>query len=511
MTRKLLVLLCTLTVCTTLLFVATASAQFYDAGQAGPFNLRFNSRTPESVQPNLDPATFLPTAVYHTAGQLGWYAAVADMNGDGKPDLLAVSYSSVKNGNCKVAVLLGNGDGTFQTPQVFDTGGLYSVSFVVGDLNGDGKPDVVVASMSCGSCGSSQSGVRVLIGTGNGRLRLGGIYSTGGFPFSSGQGSSIPMAIADLNGDGKPDLVVINQTTSTYGDGVAGVLIGNGDGTFKPVVSYDTGAFGAGSFAIGDLNNDGKLDLAIANCAPKGTTACPGNNGKISVLRGRGDGTFRPASVYRRGGGALFSGPVVIADVNSDGRPDLLVGNYCLLKLGDCVGNGSVGVLLARSDGSFMPPVTYDSGGFDASSIVIADVSGDGKPDLVVSNGAVGVLIGNGNGTFQPGVSYATGGNTGAVLVTDLNHDNIPDIVATNGTSDTAAVLLGQGSGTFTAPTLLPLGGVAYASPVVAADLNGDTFVDLVSANWCIKQSVCHVSGSEAGTLGVVLNNSASH
>jgi len=504
-------LLCTLIMCTLPFLVVTASAQTGSAGQAGPFNLRFNSRAPDSVLPNLDSATFLPTAVYHTAGQLGWYAAVADMNGDGKPDLLAVSYSSVKNGNGKVAVLLGNGDGTFQTPQVFDTGGLYSVSFVVGDLNGDGKPDVVVASMSCGSCGSSQSGVRVLIGTGNGRLRLGGIYSTGGFPFSSGQGSSIPMAIADLNGDGKPDLVVINQTTSTYGDGVAGVLIGNGDGTFKPVVSYDTGAFGAGSFAIGDLNNDGKLDLAIANCAPKGTTACPGNNGKISVLRGRGDGTFRPASVYRRGGGALFSGPVVIADVNSDGRPDLLVGNYCLLKLGDCVGNGSVGVLLARSDGSFMPPVTYDSGGFDASSIVIADVSGDGKPDLVVSNGAVGVLIGNGNGTFQPGVSYATGGNTGAVLVTDLNHDNIPDIVATNGTSDTAAVLLGQGSGTFTAPTLLPLGGVAYASPVVAADLNGDTFVDLVSANWCIKQSVCHVSGSEAGTLGVVLNNSASH
>ena len=458
--------------------------------------------TPLLVPSTASGQLFLPTAVYRSSGQLAWYTAVADMNGDGKPDLLVINYSGMTNGNGSLAVFLGKGDGTFKAVRTYDSGGFYSESVAVGDLNGDGKPDVVVGSSCNSGCGSIRSVVRIMIGIGDGTVRPAGIYTTGGRSYSSGEGSSLPIIIADVNGDGKPDVLVVNQTNKAYGDGKVGVLIGNGDGTFKPVVVYDTGAFGAGSFAVADLNGDGKLDMAVVNCAPKGTTSCPGDGGTVSVRLGKGDGTFRAAHLYSRGGGAFFSGPILVADVNVDGKPDLLVGNYCFTGT-NC---GSVGVLLGRGDGTFNPPVSYSSGGYDASAIVLADVNGDRKPDLVVANGAVGVLLGNGNGTFQPASTYATGGGAGAVLVSDLNGDGHPDIVATNGTSNSAGVLLGHGDGTFAQAAQFPLGGRDYASPIVTADLNNDGYPDLVSANWCLPSGVCSV-----GTVGVLLNNSALH
>jgi len=214
---------------------------------------------------------------------------------------------------------------------------------------------------------------------------------------------------------------------------------------FANAVVYGSGGYGAESVAVADLNGDGKADLVVANCGSGGSSAC-NSPGLVGVLLGNGDGTFQTVVTYGSGGLGAYS--VVVADVNGDGKPDLVVANNCA-SASNCVsyGPGSVGVLLGNGDGTFQTAVAYGSSGFDAFSIAVADVNGDGKPDLVVLNGCVnasscenyehglvGVLLGNGNGTFQTAVAYDSGGyvlygGATALAVADLNGDGKPDVV----------------------------------------------------------------------------------
>ena len=143
------------------------------------------------------------------------------------------------------------------------------------------------------------------------------VFSSGGFAASS-------VAVADVNGDSKPDLVVANYRVGSsdyYSNGTVGVLLGNGDGTFQPAVGYDSGGQGANSIAVADVNGDGKPDLLVTNCAPTSTNC----SGVVGVLMGNGDGTFQAVVTYLSGGVAASS--VAIADVNGDGKPDLVVSN----------------------------------------------------------------------------------------------------------------------------------------------------------------------------------------
>jgi Bacterial Ig-like domain (group 3)/FG-GAP-like repeat/Transmembrane protein 131-like N-terminal len=378
---------------------------------------------------------FAPAVAYSSGGEYAHTVVAADVNGDGKLDLI-VSNLCVSGTDCSggtVSVLLGNGDGTFQPPVTYGTGGYEingnpAAAVAVADVNGDGKLDVLVTNSCVSSSDCSSIGtVGVLLGNGDGTFQPAMTYNSGG-----NQPSSI--AVADVNLDGKPDLLVANLCCGD--DSPLGVLLGNGDGTFQPAVTYSAGGYETGSISAADLNGDGKSDLVVANQCVNGSCG----QGNVGVLLGNGDGTFQSVVPYSAGS---LPNTVTVADVNKDGKPDLLVGDQC----GNC--SGIVRVFLGNGDGTFEPGANYNSGGYAATSVTIADVNGDGKLDLIVSNlcvsstdcsgGTVGVLLGNGDGTFQTAVTYGSGGSYPfSVAVADANGDGKPDLLAANECSDSS-------------------------------------------------------------------------
>jgi len=303
----------------------------------------------------------------------------------------------------------------FKPVVTYDPGGGAPNTVAVADVNGDGKPDLLVSN--AGSIG-------VLLGNGDGTFQPALTYSTGD------KNTYSALAVADVNGDGKLDVVVTNQA-----DIGVGVLLGNGDGTFQPVVLYSAGR--DSSVAVADVNGDGKPDIVVAG----------GNS--VGVLIGNGDGTFQAVVTYSVVGYSATS--VAVGDLNGDGRPDIVVAN-----LGSSNGNrdGTADVLLGNGDGTFQSPLYYSSGGSQAFSVAIADVNGDGKPDLVLANNMtdnVGVLLGNGDGTFSAAVTYGSGGDADWVTVADMNGDGKPDLIVSNEYASNVGVLLGNGDGTFQA------------------------------------------------------------
>jgi hypothetical protein len=314
------------------------------------------------------------------------------------------------------------------------------------------------------------------------------------------------------------------------------------DPVFSYSSEYDSGGCRAVSVALKDVNADGKLDLLVTNqfppnellhnCSYQDSNA----NGSIGVLLGNGDGTFQ--AVVTDSSGGVYANSVAVADVNGDGKPDLLVANSCADS--SCV-NGNVGVLLGNGDGTFQSAVTYSSGGLSAYSVAVADVNGDGKPDLLVANacafneglcdtgsvnGSAGVLLGNGDGTFQPAVSYLSPGqDVLSLVVGDVNQDGKPDLLLYVSSFYTygdylslANLLLGNGDGTFQAATSYFFGGDAYhqhshGEALALGDVNGDEKPDLLMTSTCygylVDPGPCE-KGTVDGSVGVFLNVSPS-
>ena len=274
-------------------------------------------------------------------------------------------------------------------------------------------------------------------------------------------------AVGDFNGDGKLDLAVTNAGVS--------ILLGNGDGAFRAPVTYATGN-SPSSVAVGDFNRDGKVDLAVANSGASNGVA------SVSVLLGRGDGTFNPAVNYSGGFGSLS---LAVGDFNRDGKLDLVEANFS---------TGNVTILLGNGNGTFQAPRSYGTNGAP-TSVAVGDFNRDGKLDLVVANlvnnsggtGSMGVLLGNGDGTFQPVVNYGLGSNPDSVAIGDFNGDGKLDLAVANsggyGNPASMKLLLGNGNGSFQ-PALEFVGaGSPNPSSLAVGDFIGHGRLDVAVAD----------------------------
>jgi FG-GAP-like repeat/FG-GAP repeat len=347
--------------------------------------------------------SFVPTS------NLYWSVAVADLNGDGKPDL-AVSYSSGLDRSSPhqgfVAVFLQNpaAPATFLAPIKYGVGD-NPVSIAIADLNGDGKPDIVVVNTELGTPTPRSDTVSVLLQDPNspGQFLPAVDYPTGRVPNA--------IAVADLNGDGKPDLAVADTT------GISILLqSSSAPGAFPSLTTLPLAA-PASSVAIADLNGDNKLDLAAAS----------GPSISVFLQNPAAPGTFSAPNTYAAG---LQPTWVVVADFNGDAKPDLAVANQGATT----GGGGSVSILLQDPTlpGGFLSARNYDAGAAPAI-LAVADLNADNRPDLVVGGfgNNVSVLLQDPSlpGQFQAAATYAQNGPVTFVAVADVNGDAKPDLI----------------------------------------------------------------------------------
>jgi hypothetical protein len=334
---------------------------------------------------------------------------MGDFNGDGNVDLAVANHGYAPLGDDgNVCILLGNGDGTFQAAKNFPAG--KNPSFIaVGDFDGDHRPDLLVVNPSDSSTGAI-GGISLLLTNADGTLKQPVNILTGHNPGS--------LVVGDFDGDQKLD-VAITGSGANGSDLI--VLLGNGDGTFRPPATFTVD----GSFTIaGDINGDGKMDLigtAFVDCGSE--DLC----GKIVILLGNGDGSFQPSVDYPAPG-AVSS--IVAGDFNGDNRLDLGItwksNVFAIL---------TTTVLLNNGDGTFKPTFADNF-----SVAIVGDFDGDERLDLVGNNFyGVQVFSGNGDGTFNPPLNFVGPGTP--FSAGDLNGDGLPDVVGISG-PDSIGVML---------------------------------------------------------------------
>jgi hypothetical protein len=395
----------------------------------------------------------------------GGPVAAGDFTGHGHLDLALVTFGG------SVRILPGNGDGTFQSELPPVAVGPHIVGVAAADLRHNGILDLVVTHDD--ETNSPGNTVSVLLGNGDGTFQPPVDYQAGNNPHG--------VAVGDFTGSGIPDIVVTNIGFFSHDQFQPGttvtVLLGNGDGTFQAPRTFDTGAIPEG-VAVGDFTGDGRLSIVTAN---EGFAGAPS---PVSFLRGNGDGTFQPPVSLGLGvPGEARS--VAVADLNGDHHLDIVVAS-------DTADGGTVSVLSGHGDGTFQDPIVApvsNDPGFLPNRLALGDFSGDGHLDVAVTGGGgslppVGLYLlpGNGDGSFQAPRAYSV--QSSPPVVGDFNGDGIDDLAVESGSafsSDSVAILLGQPGRFLTFPSAFQAG--AGATSVQSADLEGDGFADLVTAN----------------------------
>jgi hypothetical protein len=408
--------------------------------------------------------------------------AAADLDADGRMDLLWMSSTSGLN------VARGRGDGSFDAPRQYDVPLSSGRGLAVADFNGDGHPDVAVPG--------SASAVFFLYNTGGGQLGATGTAGPGGW------GGARAFSVADLNEDGRPDLV------AQVPDSGYATLLSTAQGTFL----FHSEAGALGGVAVADVDGDGHLDLALAEDTAATT--------RLLVRRGNGRGDFaapEPVASWPN----LYDNavrdwtPLVAADLDGDGAIDLAVAIPEAERLGVVWGrgDGTWGPAEQLSGGRrpmFLATADLDTDGVadllslqEASRDVrswrggarrlaapevlgtgvfsVGDLNGDGWMDLVSSPSARQLQVSLGGPTgFTPLPLVDTGGAVDLVLLARLDADAALDVVILPGTGTTVRVLRGQGDGTLGAATTLELGARAWS--VSAGDMDADGHTDLIFA-----------------------------
>ena len=396
---------------------------------------------------------FVHVPSYPAGGSLPTLLAQHDVNGDGKPDLIVMNINSTTQRET-FSLLLGTGTGGYQAPKVM---AYVPVSYgkpLLADVNRDGRLDLIFSS------GKPQI-TRVYLGQGEGFQPTAVVSKGGGCPINLVCSSS-DIQVADLNKDGNPDLLVL-VFASAYNSTLY-VSLGNGNGSFRAPAAIDASV---NAFTTGDFNSDGLLDIATA-----------GGSG-VPIWLGNGDGTFRKGpSQFQLGGGQILS-----ADLRGNGKTDLiLVTAFTSAQVfpGECRGGG-VAVFLGNGDGTFAVNGSWYRVGQYTYGAVIADMNGDHRPDIVAANqlgGSYSVLLNAGSGKFSAAVNYrAPEPRDGNFVVGDLNGDGRPDLTISSQTG--VEVLRNTGGGRLLAPVSLDLQAGAEPLQTIASDLNHDGIPDL--------------------------------
>jgi hypothetical protein len=383
--------------------------------------------------------------------------AVGDVRGNGTQDIVA-------NVNGSVRLLLGNGDGSFQKPVPVNSGGRIVTSVFVGDFTGDGKSDIGTVNFRQDYYGGNAS-FSLLLSNGDGSFQRARIVDAAA--------PTVVVAAGDFQGDGRLGLVQANGL-----NGVS-VLLGNGNGTFASTPAYAAVGLPA-SVAAGDFTGSGKQDLVVTGWL-RGAT----------VLFNNGDGTFRNGPALP--GGA--NGPVVVGDLTGNGKQDIAVSEV-----------GTINVFLGNGDGTFQAPLSAAvAPNASVTSLLLADVTGDGRLDLVVlyvdiaqQRDFMKMLVGNGDGTFQLGEAVPLNTGSASLAVGDFFGDGKQDLVIGSAIDGVVSVLRGNGDGTFQAPIILHAGSDARA--VAVGDFAGNGKQDIAIAD--ARTATVHVLlGNGDGTF----------
>jgi uncharacterized repeat protein (TIGR01451 family) len=395
------------------------------------------------------------------------FLSSGDFNNDGMLDVVVLNDTTFSSAAQTISIMLGTAGGGFSAPSSVSLGGQPG-GITVGDFNNDGKLDA--AALVFGQ----SNNVKILLGDGAGHLNTPATFTAGGLPSS--------IAVGNFNGDANADLAVSNQDSHNVS-----ILLGTGLGTFgAPTQIGGSGSVilhAAKRVVIADFNRDSKQDLVV-----QGTF--------MWLLLGHGDGTFdTPVQLNNN----VPLGAVVVGDFNNDNKADLA---------GTTINFGPIlTVILGDGAGGFGAPIDSSSGRRDPAKFVVADFNSDGKPDLgsinttFQSTGDVSIFLGDGTGAFTLGPAYVVGAQPRDLIVGDLNGDSKTDLAVGDATvsvgTGSVVVLAGNGNGSFVGPR-------SFVAPfltgeIAADDFNSDGKLDLMAFT---QFGIFLVPGTIAGEFG---------